>query len=164
MVFVLLAVLAAGDDSFYKAGVPPTPLNAPPVPSSAPSTFSCSVETLRTSQTCVFDGRPAESSDPKAQAAANMAFVVQVTTSLCKSRLDESTLEPAEKDVRTKACMDRVKKVSAQCSAGGKTGIVDAEGRFAPGAKGCYVSLAEAIQRLDLPRMASEKKKSAETP
>lgn len=164
MVLVLLAVLAAGDDGRFLGGVPPTALNAPAKTESPPSISACTIDTLKSSHTCVFDGRPATSTDPKAQATANQAFVSQLGASLCKLRLVASTLEQPEKDARFKACTERVKKISPQCTLDGKTGIVDAEGRFAPNAKGCYLSIAEAVQRLDLPLMASEKKKAAEAP
>jgi hypothetical protein len=164
MLLVLLAVLAAGDDNRYAGGVPPTPLSANTVTEAPPAASACTIDTLKTSHTCVFDGRPAVSSDPKAQAAANQAFVSQLGVSLCKQRLETSTLDQPEKDARIKACTDRVRKISPQCALDGKTGIVDAEGRFAPLAKGCYLSIAEAVQRLDLPLMASEKKKNAAQP
>ena len=163
MFSLILLVLAAGDN-FYQGGVAPTALKDTRHVDPGPSIFSCSTETLKTSSTCVFDGRPATSADPKAQATANMAFVAQLGASLCKQRLEKSTLEEADRGPRLKACQERVKKMSPVCTIDGKEGLVDAEGRFAPGSKACYLAMAEALQRLDVPTPPAEPKKPAEAP
>lgn len=165
MLVLTLVVLAAGGEPQFKGGFPPTALNKPAAAEPAPSVYSCSTETLRTTHTCVFDGHPAASADPKAQAAANAAFVTQLGSTLCKQRLDKAMLEDGDKAPRLKACQERLKKVAPQCTLDGREGLVDAEGRFAPGAKSCYLAVAEALQRVDLPAApAAEAKPAPEAP
>lgn len=155
--FVLALALAAdppAEPTRYLGGAKPTPLNAPGPVDERPSVVSCSVETLRTSVGCFFDGKPVVAADTDAartrQATDNRAAAQLLGEKLCGHRIQTIDATDKERLVRLQACVARVKAALPACTLEGKEALLDTESRFSPLGQACYVALADSAQRVSV--------------
>lgn len=132
---------AEGDPS-----LPPGSLGAPPAPDTSPTAWSCTVETLKVSRQCVFESEASKSTDTAQQAKENVKFAKGLARPLCE-KVSRPPRE-ARPDKRLLAlCQQDLEAASELCGLDGEWPLVDAKGRFYPGAKDCYRAIEEALQR-----------------
>lgn len=154
MTALLLALALAADPPRYLGGVPPHPLDTVGPVDERPSGSACSVDTLRASTRCLFDGRAVAAqgeSDRQRQAQDNVALAVALGEALCRERSQALDAEPREQSARYQRCLKQVRAVTKVCSLDGAEALLDAERLFSVRAQRCYVGLAEATQRVSSP-------------
>jgi hypothetical protein len=168
--FVLTMALAADptEPARYLGGAKPTPLNAPGPVDERPSVVSCSVETLRTSVGCFFDGKPLAAPENDAartrQATDNRAAAQLLGEKLCGHRVQAVDTTDKDRLVRLQACIARVKAALPACSLEGKEALLDTESRFSPLGQACYVALAESAQRVSVAAADPEPQPTPDAP
>ncbi|WP_254614429.1 MULTISPECIES: hypothetical protein [unclassified Myxococcus] len=129
--------------------LPPEALAAPPISDDSPTAWACTVDTLREGKECVFESDAAASASGAEQATANRKLLKDISRALCTEAVGNA------REGRTDAtlialCERRYVAAADQCGLAGGTPIVDAKGRFAPGARTCYRGLSSVLQEVQL--------------
>lgn len=143
----------------YLGGVEPQPLDKPGVADDSPSVHSCSLETLRSSVQCLFDGRPAAAvseADRTRQARDNVSLALSLGEGLCRERASKLSGGEAEQAEHLRSCVVRTREASKSCALEGLEALLDASGSFSPKGKRCYHELAASIQLVGVPRVRPE--------
>jgi len=142
---VLLAALALPAPP-AEAQQPDARLYAPPSADPSPTTFACTVETLASGKSCVFEGQALPSADATRQAQENGRAAAALGNQLC-ARAAKLAAEPrADPDVLA-ACQRSFVERAAGCAADGSAPLLDAEGRFGGGARACYAAMSGVLAR-----------------
>ena len=153
--FALVLSLLAAEPTFI-GGVAPQPLSITPMPvDEAPTGSACSTETLRRSTACHFDARPAvavSDSDKDRQAKDNLALAEKIGRGICQQR----SASKADASQRLTQCAARIRSAVAECDLEGTEALIDTQGRFSTHARGCYASLAEALQVGEVPAQETQ--------
>jgi len=125
---------------------PPPPLNAPPRPDRTPTAWACTVDTLLSGKDCLFEALVEPVSDHAAQREQNVRFARQLAQAACAKAARPA---PGNNPDRTLLglCEKEFTAAADSCALGGKVVLVDAEGRFSPGAQACYRALSDVLQR-----------------
>jgi len=127
-------------------GQAPPPLNAPPKPDRTPTAWACTVETLLSGKDCLFEAVVEPVSDHAAQREQNVRFARQLAQAACAKA---ARPPPGSGPDRTLLglCEKEFTAAADTCTLDGKAVLVDAEGRFSPGAQACYRALSDVLQR-----------------
>jgi hypothetical protein len=149
---VLLLLLSAAPQSGGAASLPAEALGAPPKADESPTAWACTVETLRAGKECVFEAEVSStrSTDVKAQEASNVRTLVDIGRTLCAKSArtaSEAPVDPALVALCTRRFTDTAE---LWCGLEGSGPVIDAKGRFAPGARACYRGLSEVLQDTSL--------------
>jgi len=111
-------------------------LMAPPTTSAAPTAFACTVETLVSGKTCVFEG-----TSPATDPAQARTDAKRLAEDLCAQAARRSA---AEADATLiEACRRDIAEKARRCAGNGV--LLDVEGRFLPAARACYATLEAAL-------------------
>lgn len=147
-ILVSLFLLGAAPDGNAPA-LSPEALAAPPVADDSPTAWACTIDTLRAGKECVFEadlsaGRPDESQD-----TANKKLLQDAARALCSEAV--GTMREGRPDAKlTTLCERRFTTAVDQCGLDGTASVIDAKGRFAPGARACYRALSSVLQEVQL--------------
>ncbi|MFY2562757.1 hypothetical protein ACN469_34510 [Corallococcus terminator] len=127
----------------------PDALAAPPVSNDSPTAWACTVDTLREGKECVFESDATAGASSTEQDTANRKLLKDISRALCTEAVGNA--REGRSDATLIALCERRYVVAAdQCGLGGSSPIVDAKGRFAPGARTCYRGLSSVLQEVQL--------------
>ncbi len=120
----------------------------PPAAAEKPTAWSCTVNTLHKGGECVFESEAPAPKDREAQAAQNVATTKTLASAICtvSARDVEGRLDRALQGV----CEGEFKAVAPGCSLDGAAVLLDAQARFAPAARACYLRLGEVARQTQL--------------
>ena len=145
---VSLLLLGAAPDGNAPA-LPPEALAAPPVADDSPTAWACTIDTLRAGKECVFEAELSSSGPSDGQDTANRKLLQDVSRALCSEAV--GTIRDGRPDATlTALCERRFNTAVDQCGLDGTASVVDAKGRFAPGARACYRALSSVLQEVQL--------------
>ncbi|QDE97580.1 hypothetical protein [Myxococcus xanthus] len=145
-ILVSLFLLGSAPDSSAPA-IPPEALAAPPVADESPTAWSCTVDTLRAGKECVFEADLSAGAPSDSQDASNKKLLQDVARALCTEAVG-NIREGRPDATLTALCERRYITAVDQCGLEGTSFVVDAKGRFAPGARSCYRALANVLQEV----------------
>jgi hypothetical protein len=141
---VSLFLLGAAPEGSAPA-LPPEALAAPPVADDSPTAWACTIDTLRAGKECVFEADLSSSAPSGSQDTANRRLLQDVAKAMCSEAV--STIREGRPDATlTALCERRYTTAVDQCGLDGTAPVVDAKGRFAPGARACYRALSSVLQ------------------
>jgi hypothetical protein len=138
----LLAAAARAED-------PDPRLYAPPRADTSATVYACTVETLLSGRDCVFEGQAPPALEPARQARENGLAAASLADRACgraarlstEARPDGGVLGACKRDFRERA---------AGCASDGTAPLLDPEGRFGAGARGCYAAMSQVLARTRL--------------
>jgi hypothetical protein len=139
-----LALSAGGVPEIAPAGDPR--LFAEPSTQTVPSAYACTAETLAQDRPCTFESDAAAAADAARQADANVEAALRVGDALCP-RVARHPLDRAPDPDALRLCKKAVAERAGACAGDGAVPLLDAQGRFAPGSRACYLALSEALGR-----------------
>jgi hypothetical protein len=148
---LLLSLLLLGAAPEGNApALPPEALAAPPLADDSPTAWACTIDTLRAGKECVFEAEASSSDAPNADLdSANQKLLREVGKALCTEAV--GTVREGRPDAAlTALCEKRYSAAVDQCGLDGTALVVDAKGRFAPGARACYRALSNVLQEVQL--------------
>lgn len=127
--------------------LPPEALAAPPVADDSPTAWACTIDTLRAGKECVFEADLSTGKPDDNQDTANRKMLQDVAKALCSEAV--GTMREGRKDSKlTSLCERRFVTAVDQCGLEGTASIIDAKGRFAPGARACYRAMSSVLQEV----------------
>ncbi|WP_164020187.1 hypothetical protein [Pyxidicoccus trucidator] len=147
-----LFLLGAAPDGNNAPALPPEALAAPPVADDSPTAWACTVDTLRAGKECVFEAALSTGSPNDGQDTANRKLLTDVARALCSEAVG-AIRESRPDATLTALCERRYSAAVDQCGLDGTASVIDAKGRFAPGARACYRALSSVLQ--DVQTMAT---------
>jgi hypothetical protein len=147
-ILVSLLLLGAAPDGNAPA-LPPEALAAPPVADDSPTAWACTIDTLRAGKECVFEADLSSGSPNDGQDTANRKLLQDVAKALCSEAV--GTAREGRPDATlTALCERRYSTAVDQCGLDGTAFVIDAKGRFAPGARACYRALSSVLQEVQM--------------
>ncbi|HSP77175.1 MAG TPA: hypothetical protein VLQ93_01505 [Myxococcaceae bacterium] len=147
MTAVLLTLLCSTPDA-TGAGLPPEALGAPPRVDETPTAWACTVDTLQAGRECVFEAEvaPSASTDVTAQAAGNVRTLQEIGPTLCAHAAKSPSGAVADRTLVALCQRNYADAAEDACGLEGSVPVIDARGRFAPAARGCYRRLSAVLQ------------------
>ncbi|GHG96256.1 hypothetical protein JJE73_13375 [Comamonas sp. JC664] len=145
-ILVSLFLLGSAPEGAAPA-IPPEALAAPPVADESPTAWACTVDTLRAGKECVFEADLSAGSPSDAQDTSNKSMLQDVGRALCSEAVG-NIREGRPDATLVSLCERRYVTAVDQCGLEGTSFVVDAKGRFAPGARSCYRALANVLQEV----------------
>lgn len=121
-------------------------LYAPPSADRSPTAYACTVETLAAGKDCVFEGQALAAADAPRQAQENGKAAAALGNRLCARAAKLAAEARADPDVLA-ACQRSFVEKASGCAADGSAPLLDAEGRFGAGARGCYAAMSGVLAR-----------------
>jgi hypothetical protein len=128
------------------ASPPPEALGAPPVVNERPTAWACTVETLQAGSECVFEAEVARAAPNQAQAASNVRTLLEIGPALCTQAAKPPSGDTADRDLVSLCLRQYAEAAEGACGVEGTVPVIDARGRFAPGARSCYRRLSVVLQ------------------
>ncbi|MBU8894825.1 hypothetical protein DRW03_27165 [Corallococcus sp. H22C18031201] len=147
MLVSLLLLGAAPRES--TPALPPDALAAPPRVDESPTAWSCTIDTLRSGKECVFEADLKVGAPNAQQDAANIQLLKDASRALCGEAIRVARDGQSDANL-TAVCERNYARVVGQCGLEGVSPVVDAKGRFAPGARACYRALSSVLQEVQL--------------
>lgn len=105
------------------------------------------MDTLRAGKECVFEADLSAGAPSDSQDASNKKLLQDVARALCTEAVG-NIREGRPDATLTALCERRYITAVDQCGLEGTSFVVDAKGRFAPGARSCYRALANVLQEV----------------
>jgi hypothetical protein len=147
-ILISLFLLGAAPDGNAPA-LPPDALAAPPIADDSPTAWACTIDTLRAGKECVFEADLSAGSPNDGQDTANRKLLQDVARALCSEAV--GTIREGRPDATlTALCERRYSAAVDQCGLDGTASVIDAKGRFAPGARACYRALSSVLQEVQM--------------
>ncbi|NMO18706.1 hypothetical protein HPC49_24620 [Pyxidicoccus fallax] len=147
-ILVSLFLLGAAPDGNAPA-LPPEALAAPPVADDSPTAWACTIDTLRAGKECVFEADLSSGGPSESQDTANKKTLQEAARALCSEAVG-NIREGRPDATLTTLCERRFTTAVDQCGLDGTASVIDAKGRFAPGARACYRALSSVLQEVQL--------------
>jgi hypothetical protein len=139
---IAIALSAGGVPEIAPAADPR--LFADPSAQATPSDYACTAETLAADRPCTFESDAAPAADPARQADANVEAALRIGDALCP-RAARHPLDRGPDPEALRLCKKAFAERAGACAGDGALPLLDAQGRFAPGSRGCYMALSEAL-------------------
>jgi hypothetical protein len=108
------------------------------------------VETLREGRECVFEAEVTTSTAVQEQAEGNVRTLRDIAHALCSQAARMPSRPGADKSLVGQCEHKYTEAVEVECGLEGKVPVIDARGRFAPEARGCYRKLSSVLQDITM--------------